>query len=190
MLAQATSPIMARNQTLPWFVGPRMRLAALSLLVRHKPAHDARCAGSREAAHARADVAQRGTRDGLNARNRLERLQCLLKASQTQLDLALHFVDCLAELRQLLPQLPRARSARTSGSRSPRIRSANMARPLTPRTSVATAASLVLAPSSVLWSRFTASARSCKRLSIASQLPQLAAEAAGMKLGLQQTMSQ
>src|SRR5690349_21498854 len=42
MLAQATSPMIARNHTLPWLVGAFIRSPALSLLLGHNPAQDAR----------------------------------------------------------------------------------------------------------------------------------------------------
>src|SRR5258708_3258512 len=60
----------------------------------------------------------------------------------------------LAQPRQLGPLRLRAKSANTSGSRSP----ASMARPLVPRISLATAASLMLAPSSAFYRRFAWSA--------------------------------
>src|SRR2546428_9080172 len=43
MLAQATSPMIARSQTLLWFMGAFMRFPALSLLLGQSPAQDARC---------------------------------------------------------------------------------------------------------------------------------------------------
>ena|ERR1051326_8671618 len=98
MLAQATSPMMARNQTLPRFMGPCMRLPALSLLVGHQPSPRREMRSSRKATHVRADLTQNGgTRDGLDARYRLEQLRRLLKRSEAQLDLALHFVNCLRQ---------------------------------------------------------------------------------------------
>src|SRR5712692_1670423 len=141
---------------------------------------------TREAGHVGADLCKdSGRRDGSDARDGLQQFERLLERGQAALDLYLYLSDGLLQelnVRQdlayqhqvmrldssverlaqlcLARRTPRARSARTSGSRSPSSSAASMARPLTPKTSLATAASLRLAPSSVFWSRFASSTRS------------------------------
>ncbi len=59
--------------------------------------------------------------------------------------------------------LPRANCASAAASVRPATSAASMSRPLLPMMSVATADSLMLAPSSVFCRRFTSALRSCKR---------------------------
>src|SRR5215204_1830607 len=74
-----------------------------------------------------------------------------------------------------LRSLPLANSARTWGSRSPATKASSIARPETPRTSVATESSLMPASSRVFWIRWHSALWAWKGpLAVAGQIPQLA----------------
>ena len=96
------------------------------------------------------------------------------------------------QLRELRPQLPLGQLRQRRRVRVARPTSAaSISRPDMPRMSVATAASLMFAPSSVFCSRLTsAAALPDQRRPVARQLAQLPLRAVRHEAGLQQPMPQ
>ena len=215
-IVQATSPSIARSHTLPGRLAAQALAGAL-LVARAHPGPGGQVLGRREAAHVRrrprprwpppSPPRPRGWSPAAStAAQRGQRRSILLQPG----DRLLQEVDVGQELAQQHPVVrldppvrawrsagslarsrPRASSASASGSASPPSSAASIARPLTPRTSVATAASLRLAPSSVFCSRLTSlGALLHQRLAVAGQLAQLADRRRGDEAGPQQAVAQ
>ena len=194
-----------RSHRFPLRVLPDRCFPALSLLPRTKagPAREVPC--RREHAHVHADLGDEDLRRALiHAGDRIQAAHLLRKRGhhlvRVGCDVLDHFVEVvevgqhladqkgmmgpkasgerLPQRRELSAQRAARQVGQASGSRVPRVRASSMARPETPRTSLAPDADLMPASSSTFWSRLVS--RVCCSESPALKGPR--AHAAGSRI--------
>src|SRR5712692_5170535 len=90
--------MMPRSQTLPRFIGPFIRLPALSLLLGHSPAHETRCPAVGNRLMSVPILGQdSGCGNGSDTRDRLQQLERLFERRQAALNLYLHLSNGLLQ---------------------------------------------------------------------------------------------